>query len=328
MVVNANNGKDKIATIIAIHKQDLPLTIGLLHTKRNSVQNQIIKNLILDFRDHLNKTCQKGQIEHVIKKIAKIKNLAKQLLVEQVKTLQANQTTKSDKKDKGKGKAKVANLASRIGQVSLSERLETDKSYEERVFVSKDPKVIIPSTITPVQEDAEMVSLGDEDPYQTNSLSDEEHLYEEFRSGNCAYGADMIKYGNVSLSNTLTNKNHTVKTTVQMVHKNHQSSYHSSSVDTTTNKTVFAVQCVIKVRNESKTALEINKYNKLWIIDSGASHHITNKLSDYTSYTPYAIPEEVQTANKHDSLTILGEGTVFFDTETTKALFGSPVRLG
>ena len=31
----------------------------------------------------------------------------------------------------------------------------------------------------------------------------------------------------------------------------------------------------------------------------------------------HAIPEEVQTANKHDSLTILGEGTVFFDMETT-----------
>ena len=46
------------------------------------------------------------------------------------------------------------------------------------------------------------------------------------------------------------------------------------------NKTVFAVQCVTKVRKESKTALEINKYNELWIIDSGTSHHITNKLSD------------------------------------------------
>ena len=74
---------------------------------------------------------------------------------------------------------------------------------------------------------------------------------------------------------------------------------------------------MIKVRNENKTALEINKYNELWIIDSGTSHHITNKLSDYTQYTPYAIPEEVQTANKHDSLSILGEGTVFFDTETS-----------
>ena len=82
------------------------------------------------------------------------KKKVKQLLVEQVKTLQANQTTKSDKKDKGKGKAKVANLANRIDQFSLSERLETNESYNERVFISKDPKVIIPSTITEVQEDA------------------------------------------------------------------------------------------------------------------------------------------------------------------------------
>ena len=51
----------------------------------------------------------------------KNKKLARQLLVDQVKTLQANQTPKSDKKDKGKGKAKVANLANRIGQVSLLE---------------------------------------------------------------------------------------------------------------------------------------------------------------------------------------------------------------
>ena len=178
------------------------------------------------------------------------KKKVKQLLVEQVKALEINQTTKSDKKDKGKGKAKVANLANRINQVSLSERLETNESYNERVFISKDPKVIIPSTIITVQEDAEMVSLGDEEPYQTNSLSDEEALYEEFRSGESAYGADMIKYGNGLLSNKLTNKNHTVKTMVQTVNENHHSSYHSSSVDTTTNKTVFAVQCVTKVRNE------------------------------------------------------------------------------
>ena len=100
--------------------------------------------------------------------------------------------------------------------------LETVNSYEERVFISKDPKVIIPSTITQVQEDADMVSLGDEDPYQTNSLSDEECLYEEFRSGHCAYGTDMITYGNGLLSNKLTNNNnHTVKTTAQTVNKNH-----------------------------------------------------------------------------------------------------------
>ena len=115
----------------------------------------------------------------------KNKKLVKQLLVDWVKSLEINQTSKSDKKDKGKGKAKVANLASRIDKVSLSDRLETMDSYNERVFVSKDPKVIILSTIIPVQEGAEMVSIGDEDPYQTNSLSDEERLYEEFRSGEC-----------------------------------------------------------------------------------------------------------------------------------------------
>ena len=69
-----------------------------------------------------------------------------------------NQTPKSDKKDnKGKGKAKVANLAERIGTVSLEERLESVESFQERVFVSKDPKTVIPSTLTTVQEDAEMV---------------------------------------------------------------------------------------------------------------------------------------------------------------------------
>ena len=70
----------------------------------------------------------------------KNKKLVKQLLVDWVKSLEINQTSKSDKKDKGKGKAKVANLASRIDQVSLSDRLETIDSYKERVFISKDPK--------------------------------------------------------------------------------------------------------------------------------------------------------------------------------------------
>ena len=182
----------------------------------------------------------------------------KQLLVDTVKALKTDQTPKSDKKDKGKGKAKIANLAERIGTVSLEERLESVESYKERIFESKDPKIKILDTTNKVQEDCEMVSLGEEDPYQTNSLSDEERLYEEFRSEQCAYGADMIKYGKGLLSNTLT-KNHTVKTMEQTVNKNCLSSYHSSSADTTTNKTVCTVQCVTKVRNENKIALEINK---------------------------------------------------------------------
>ena len=70
-------------------------------------------------------------------------------------------------------------------------------------------------------------------------------------------------------------------------------------------------------KNETKTSLQVNKFNETWIIDSGASHHITSKLTDFTNYTPYLEPEIIQTANVHDSLMIQGEGTVFFDTETT-----------
>ena len=70
-------------------------------------------------------------------------------------------------------------------------------------------------------------------------------------------------------------------------------------------------------KNETKTSFQINKFNETWIIDSGASHDITSKLTDFTNYTPYLEPEIIQTANVHDSLMIHGEGTVFFDTETT-----------
>ena len=72
-----------------------------------------------------------------------------------------------------------------------------------------------------------------------------------------------------------------------------------------------------KANNETKISLQINKFNETWIIDSGVSHHITSQLTDFTSYTPYPEPEVIQTANVHDSLMIHGEGTVFFDMETT-----------
>ena len=70
-------------------------------------------------------------------------------------------------------------------------------------------------------------------------------------------------------------------------------------------------------KNETKTSLQINKFNETWIIDSGVSHHITSKLTNFTNYTPYPEPEIIQTANVHDSLMIHSEGTVFFDMETT-----------
>ena len=64
------------------------------------------------------------------------KKLVKQLLKDKVKTLESNQAPKPD--SKGKGKVKVANLATRIGEVSLKERIETNDEFEERIVISKD----------------------------------------------------------------------------------------------------------------------------------------------------------------------------------------------
>jgi hypothetical protein len=96
------------------------------------------------------------------------------------------------------------------------------------------------------------------------------------------------------------------------------SQHYSSNVVNTAicNKTVYTVNHVIKA-NKAKTSFLAEIGDDTWIIDSGASHHITTKLTDYTSYQPYPEPEIIQTANVHDNLKIHGEGTVFFDTETT-----------
>jgi hypothetical protein len=74
---------------------------------------------------------------------------------------------------------------------------------------------------------------------------------------------------------------------------------------------------VTKANKEIRINLHTIESNDTWIIDSGASHHITNSLSDFTDYKPYASPQTIQTANVKDSLKIHGEGAVFFDTETT-----------
>ena len=91
--------------------------------------------------------------------------------------------------------------------------------------------------------------------------------------------------------------------------------YSSSLVTAACNKTVCTVQHVTKAseKNETKTSLQVNKFNETWIIDSGESHHITSKLTDFTNYTPYPEPEIIQTANVHDSLMIHGEKCIYDD---------------
>ena len=160
--------------------------------------------------------------------------------------------------------------------------------------------------------DNEVISLGNDDPY--------EDAREFYANNGELDGADWDKYGESLLNKKLTDLNHTVKTMEEMVNKPSSSSQrYSSNIDNTAicNKTVYTVNRVIKTKNETKTSLQINKFSETWIIDSGASHHITSKLTDFTNYTPYLEPEIIQTANVHDSLMIHGEGMVFFDTETT-----------
>ena len=57
---------------------------------------------------------------------------------------------------------------------------------------------------------------------------------------------------------------------VKKVNKSSSSQCYSSTVDNTAvcNKTVCTVDHVIKASNETKTSLQINKFNETWIIDS------------------------------------------------------------
>ena len=120
------------------------------------------------------------------------------------------------------------------------------------------------------------------------------------------------KGGNLLL-NKLTN-NHTVMTTD--LHSDRHSYGSLLKTATYCDKTVCTVNCVIKkVSEDTKICFNVDKSKDLWIINSGALHHITNELSDFSEYRSYQTPEEVQTANKQDSLTIHGEGTVFLNTE-------------
>jgi hypothetical protein len=234
------------------------------------------------------------------------------LLKEQVAKLESQ--SKPDTKGKKKEKAgKSANLLARIDDIPLESRMEDIDSYNERVFIApKSNKTDVVKQIVDEMEvdNEDAVSLGNDSVYSNAR---------EFYANNALDGDDWDKYGDGLLNKEFANLKHTVPITEEMGEQPSSSSqcYSSNVVDTASyNKTVYTVNRVIKA-NEAKTSLLAEIEDDTWIIDSGASHHITTKLTDYTSYKPYPEPEIIQTANVHDSLKIHGEGTVFFNTETT-----------
>src|SRR5258708_31374321 len=240
--------------------------------------------------------------------------MAKQLLLEKVDKLE-NQMKKSDK-----GKGKMVNLATyenfgkpkllqRINQIKeedlLLKRMETMDSFKARGFSIDDNVEKSLAKIEEITEDTEMISLGSED-------EDREAQY---------YEADWNQYV-IKTSKKLADKN-TVTTIVMKLWDSFNSSKsrslrsaNSHNRNSEINR-FYSYNCV-KASTNLKKCFNIDKSTDIWIVDSGASHHITNNISDFTGYIPYAIPEAVQTANKEDNSVILGEGTIFFDTKTDR----------
>ena len=56
---------------------------------------------------------------------------------------------------------------------------------------------------------------------------------------------------------------------------------------------------------------EISKKESYWLLDGGASLHITPHMSDFSSYEAYSEPELIQTAHKNAKAKILGKGSVY-----------------
>jgi hypothetical protein len=190
-------------------------------------------------------------------------------------------------------------------------------SYQNRVNLTPESKIETKKVEqTSMDVNNEIISLGDDMPYQ--DAPEEPYSIQAFYADNLDFGdypgeAGYTKYGRQLFTKNFTNKVYTAKTMVKMAKKPSNSFSYSSVKNTAVcNKSIFMINKCVNLINKSKT-----EYDELWIIDSGASHHVTNELRDFTSYKPYATPEKIQTANMHDSLMIVGKGTVFFDTETT-----------
>jgi hypothetical protein len=58
-----------------------------------------------------------------------------------------------------------------------------------------------------------------------------------------------------------------------------------------------------------------NENESYWLLDGGASMHITPHLSDFSEYREYQAPVRVKTANKNAEAEILGEGKVYIQNQ-------------
>src|SRR5260370_20094995 len=176
--------------------------------------------------------------------------------------------------------------------------METMDSFKARGFSVDDNVEKSLARIEEIKEDEEMISLGSED-------EDREAQY---------YEADWNQYV-IKTSKILANKN-TVTTIVMKLMDSFNSSKsrllkstNSHNINSEINR-FYSYNCV-KASANLKKCFNIDKSTDIWIVDSGASHHITNNMGDFTEYIPYAIPEAVQTPNKEDNVIILAKGPIF-----------------
>src|SRR6266850_6186382 len=57
--------------------------------------------------------------------------------------------------------------------------------------------------------------------------------------------------------------------------------------------------------------MSVTEKDSYWLIDGGASMHITPHLSDFSNYNEFTKPTLIQTANKNAMASILGKGQVY-----------------
>jgi hypothetical protein len=132
--------------------------------------------------------------------------------------------------------------------------MEDINSYQNRVNLTSESKIETKKVEqTPMDVDNEIISLGDEMPYQ--DVQEEPYSIQAFYTDNLDFGdypgeAGYTKYGRWLKANIFTNKVYTAKTMVKMA-RMPSNSFSCSSVKNTAvcNKMIFMInKCVNLVK--------------------------------------------------------------------------------